>query len=261
MSHILMHPELTCKALEALICVTLWALDALICMTWLIHVLKAVIWVLNVLICVTRWALDALICLTIVSTENVYVWHGCIQSSHWQFPLKMLHPRNPRNRETQIPWYLAIQIQIEILVLNLYRGIWVARFGGFWVCRIFSGICRMTAFRTWMSHVSRVTHVNAFRTHMTAFRTWMSHVIHVSESAMSHIWNSYGIPVNDPAVSHTWAHSELRHTYIHNLDMTACPHLALDPRTAQTTARPMLVQVTGHIYEEVTGRIYEEVCI
>jgi len=34
----------------------------------------------------------------------------------WLFPLKMLPPRNPPHREFQIPWYLAVQIQIEILV-------------------------------------------------------------------------------------------------------------------------------------------------
>ena len=33
----------------------------------------------------------------------------------WQFPLKMLNIRNPQNRETQISWYLAVQIQSEIL--------------------------------------------------------------------------------------------------------------------------------------------------
>jgi len=34
----------------------------------------------------------------------------------WQFPLKMLYPRNPPNRETRISQYFAVQIQIEILV-------------------------------------------------------------------------------------------------------------------------------------------------
>jgi len=34
----------------------------------------------------------------------------------WQFPLKMLHTRNPPNRETQIPRYLAVQIQTEMLI-------------------------------------------------------------------------------------------------------------------------------------------------
>ena len=32
----------------------------------------------------------------------------------WQFPMKKLHPQNPSNRETQIPQYLAVQIQVEI---------------------------------------------------------------------------------------------------------------------------------------------------
>ena len=34
----------------------------------------------------------------------------------WQFPLKMLHPRNPPNQESQIPWYLVVQIQSGFLV-------------------------------------------------------------------------------------------------------------------------------------------------
>jgi len=69
----------------------------------------------------------------------VYMWSACIYSSTyqykhggdvgvtchlpwrfhdviWQFPLELLHPRNPTNRETHIPRYLALQIQMEILV-------------------------------------------------------------------------------------------------------------------------------------------------
>jgi len=46
-----------------------------------------------------------------------------------QFPLKLLHPRNAPDRETHFPRYLTVQIQVEIL--NLYRGIWVSRFSGF----------------------------------------------------------------------------------------------------------------------------------
>jgi len=34
-----------------------------------------------------------------------------------KFQLKVLHPRNPPNREPQIPQHLALQIQLEILVL------------------------------------------------------------------------------------------------------------------------------------------------
>jgi len=34
----------------------------------------------------------------------------------WQFPQKMLHPRNSTNQETQIPGYLVAQIHIGILV-------------------------------------------------------------------------------------------------------------------------------------------------
>jgi len=46
-----------------------------------------------------------------------------------QFPLKLLHPRNPPDRETHFPRYLTVQIQVEIL--NLYWGIWVSRCRGF----------------------------------------------------------------------------------------------------------------------------------
>ena len=47
-----------------------------------------------------------------------------------QFPMKMLQPRNPPNRATQIPRYLKVQIQIENLVefefvpRNLGIAIW-----------------------------------------------------------------------------------------------------------------------------------------
>jgi len=34
----------------------------------------------------------------------------------WLASLRMLHPRNPPNREIKIPRYLAAQIQIEILI-------------------------------------------------------------------------------------------------------------------------------------------------
>ena len=40
----------------------------------------------------------------------------CTCTHVWQFPLKMLHPRNLPHRETQIPQYLAVQIQIEIWI-------------------------------------------------------------------------------------------------------------------------------------------------
>ena len=38
------------------------------------------------------------------------------QHSLWQFPLRLLHPPNPPNRETWIPRYVMVQIQVEILV-------------------------------------------------------------------------------------------------------------------------------------------------
>jgi len=45
---------------------------------------------------------------------------GCVSENSdfyvWLFPLKMLHPQNPTDWATQIPLYLAVQIQIEILV-------------------------------------------------------------------------------------------------------------------------------------------------
>ena len=56
-----------------------------------------------------------------------------------QFPLKMQDPRNPPNRATQIPRYLAIHIQIEILIFNeKSESQDSVDVGG---CSIFSGIC------------------------------------------------------------------------------------------------------------------------
>jgi len=50
-----------------------------------------------------------------VTDESLYIW---VESriSLWQFPLKLLHPQNPPNRDTQISRYLTVQIQIEILI-------------------------------------------------------------------------------------------------------------------------------------------------
>ena len=58
------------------------------------------------------------------SAKDTYILKEPTNHSHtitrspilWLFPLKMRHPRNPPNREIQFPWYLAVQIQIEILV-------------------------------------------------------------------------------------------------------------------------------------------------
>jgi len=83
----------------------------------------------------------------LLATENKYradVWESSKKFSKigsllhlskvgylWQFPQKMLHPRFPTNRETQISRYLAVQIQIEILVWfesvprNLSCWIWL----------------------------------------------------------------------------------------------------------------------------------------
>ena len=56
--------------------------------------------------------------------------------------MKMLHPRNPPSQETQIFRWLVVQIQIGMsLNLKLYQEVWVARFGGFRVCSIFSVNC------------------------------------------------------------------------------------------------------------------------
>ena len=60
----------------------------------------------------------------------------------WQIALKMLHPWNPPNRETQIPRYKFKVNQIHKLNCTArYRGIWVSRFGGFGRCSFFSGKC------------------------------------------------------------------------------------------------------------------------
>jgi len=51
----------------------------------------------------------------------------------WHFPLKIQHPRIPLNRETQIPRYLVVQIQIESWV----QFALVRRNLSFWIWRIF----------------------------------------------------------------------------------------------------------------------------
>ena len=44
-------------------------------------------------------------------TEIVIMSRSLKWKIDWQYPLKIRHPRNPLNRETQIPRYLAVQIQ------------------------------------------------------------------------------------------------------------------------------------------------------
>ena len=67
---------------------------------------------------------------------------GLAYSCTTHIPFRILHLRNPPNRETQIPWYLAVQTQVETLdsfesvPRNLDILLW-------WIlgCSIFSGIC------------------------------------------------------------------------------------------------------------------------
>jgi len=53
-------------------------------------------------------------------------------------------PKSTTLTNSEISWYLAVQIQIEIWFnLNLYRGIQVSGFGGFLWCTFFSGNCHV----------------------------------------------------------------------------------------------------------------------
>jgi len=81
--------------------------------------------------------------------QRVYLY-GCVcedrfdwlrLSSKSDFPRKMLHSQNTPIRVTQIPQYLAVQIQIKMLSwLNLYWAIWVSWHGGFWGCSILKSV-------------------------------------------------------------------------------------------------------------------------
>ena len=81
--------------------------------------------------------------------QRVYLY-GCVcedrfdwlrLSSKSDFPRKMLHSQNTPIRVTQIPQYLAVQIQIKMLsYLNLYWAIWVSWHGGFWGCSILKSV-------------------------------------------------------------------------------------------------------------------------
>jgi len=91
------------------------------------------IWI-NLRGCLRAWApLRWLrICEWVTSGDRGYVvtWLG----GEWQFPLKMLHTWNPPNRETQIPRYLAVQIQIEMLIWRAAAEVLQPR-----SCRVSSG--------------------------------------------------------------------------------------------------------------------------
>ena len=60
----------------------------------------------------------------------------------WQFPLEILHPRNPPNQKLRflgVSWYkFKERFWID---LNLYRGVCFSRFDGLRGCGILSGIC------------------------------------------------------------------------------------------------------------------------
>jgi len=118
-------------------------------------------------------------------------------------------------------------------------------------CEWISHVAHMKQLRHTCEWPSCVTHMSTLRTEtyihsqlrydcMSAFSTWPTNCTnhrtsYAGSSHGSYIWRSHG--------SYIWRSL----------------HLALDPRTAEATARPMLLRVTGHIYEEVTGHVYEEV--
>jgi len=115
--------------------------DSFICVPWLIHIgamthssawtfmydTRSLVWF--------RFSIlqhgHADLCYIYVSCRKSrsLVWFP-VETVIWHFPLKMLQPRNPPNRATHIPRYLAIQIQIEISVefefvpRNLGIAIW-----------------------------------------------------------------------------------------------------------------------------------------
>ena len=70
-------------------------------------------------------------------------WHLSLNKDLGHIPLKMLHPQNPPNPETQI---LRKRIKLKRnYSLDLYREIprnpSFSRFGAFWECSILSGKC------------------------------------------------------------------------------------------------------------------------
>jgi hypothetical protein len=69
-------------------------------------------WHLNPQLYGYAWVCDVHVCV-VCMISDIYM---CIRS--WglrQFPLELLHPQNPPDRDTQISRYLAAQIQIEIV--------------------------------------------------------------------------------------------------------------------------------------------------
>ena len=74
----------------------------------------------------------------------------------------MQHPHNSPNQKSHIPRYLTVQLRFKFklrfwLNLNLYRGIWVSRFGG---CRgsiMFSGNCLIISANGYRSTFSSVS--------------------------------------------------------------------------------------------------------
>jgi len=70
--------------------------------------------------------------------------------SIWQFPLKMLHPRNLPYQATQILWYLAVQFKLRFWFhLNLYQRFYFPRCGWYRGCSILS----------WIGHTLNTKHI------------------------------------------------------------------------------------------------------
>ena len=123
------------------------------------YVMTVIFWIAG--FAIARCLDDASICLT--PQDNTfrcdipqYLKHMYMS---WHSPLEIRHPINPLNRETQIPRYLAVQIQIEIWV----QFALVRRNLSFWIWKI------LLAFS-----VKSVIHTSRSQTH--GFATYFTYM-------------------------------------------------------------------------------------
>ena len=93
----------------------------------------------------------------------------------WQFPMKMQHFRNPPNRETQIPRYLAIQIQI---------GIWICTEEFEFLDSVdFGGAVFSVQTVKYMCHLAKSTGSHSFIPMIQTYNT-----VYLAHCVCTHVW-------------------------------------------------------------------------
>jgi len=113
--------------------------------------------------------------------------HASNDSFHWKYFPAEIH-QVEKLRFLVMSWYkLKLKFGSN---LNLYRGIWVSRFGEFWECSMFSGICHL---RNPLS----ATHYNTLKytaTHTTTPSSTLQHTLPQTVTCTVWMWQKMTFP-------------------------------------------------------------------